>query len=40
MTNLGEALSPEEVDELIGSADLDDQGQLAYEDFVQALLSK
>jgi Ca2+-binding EF-hand superfamily protein len=36
----GEALTPDEVDELIGSADLDDMGMMAYEEFVQALLSK
>ncbi len=40
MTNLGEPLTADEVDELIGAADLDDQGMLAYVDFVQALMSK
>lgn len=40
MTNLGEPLTADEVDELIGAADLDDQGMLAYEEFVQALMSK
>lgn len=40
MTNLGEPLTAEEVDELIGGADLNDDGTIQYQDFVKDLLSK
>ncbi|KAK2950231.1 putative Calmodulin [Blattamonas nauphoetae] len=34
MTNLGEKLSPQEVDEMIKEADLDGDGQVNFEEFV------
>lgn len=40
MTNLGEPLTAEEVDELIGGAELNDDGTIQYQDFVRDLLSK
>ena len=40
MTNLGEALTEEEVDDLLAGADIDGQGQLNYEDFIASLLRK
>ena len=40
MTNLGEALSPEEVEEMIKEADLDGDGQIDYEEFVRMMMSK
>ncbi|XP_024867035.1 calmodulin-alpha isoform X1 [Temnothorax americanus] len=40
MTNLGEKLSEEEVDDMIKEADLDGDGMVNYEDFVSILLSK
>lgn len=41
MTNMGEALTADEAEELIAShvSDLDDQGMLNYEEFIQHLMS-
>jgi len=35
MTNLGEKLSDEEVDEMIREVDIDGDGQISYEEFVK-----
>ncbi|XP_011703020.1 PREDICTED: calmodulin-beta-like isoform X1 [Wasmannia auropunctata] len=40
MTNLGEKLSEEEVDDMIKEADLDGDGMVNYEEFVSILMSK
>jgi calmodulin len=40
MTNLGEALSPEEIEDMIKEADLDGDGQINYEEFVRMMMSK
>ncbi|ETS64955.1 calmodulin [Moesziomyces aphidis] len=40
MTNLGEKLSDNEVDEMIREADVDGDGQINYEEFVNMMLSK
>jgi calmodulin len=40
MTNLGEALTDDEADELIREAGIDPEGQINYNDFVKLLLSK
>ena len=40
MTNLGEKLSEEEVDEMIREADVDGDGQINYEEFCKMMLSK
>lgn len=39
MTNLGEKLSEEEVDEMIREADVDGDGQVNYEEFVRMMTS-
>ncbi|KAJ3109192.1 hypothetical protein HDU97_008591 [Phlyctochytrium planicorne] len=40
MTNLGEKLTDEEVDEMIREADVDGDGQINYEEFVKMMMSK
>lgn len=40
MTNLGEKLTDEEVDEMIREADVDGDGQINYEEFVRMMMSK
>ncbi|KAL5107259.1 Calmodulin [Taenia crassiceps] len=40
MTNLGEKLTDEEVDEMIREADIDGDGQVNYEEFVTMMQSK
>lgn len=40
MTNLGEKLTDEEVDEMIRDADIDGDGQINYEEFVQMMTTK
>lgn len=39
MTNLGEKLTEEEVDEMIREADVDGDGQINYEEFVKMMVS-
>ncbi|KAF6371479.1 calmodulin like 3 [Rhinolophus ferrumequinum] len=40
MTRLGEKLSDQELEEMIRAADVDDDGQVNYEEFVRMLVSK
>uniref|UniRef100_A0A0R0EIV3 EF-hand domain-containing protein n=1 Tax=Glycine max TaxID=3847 RepID=A0A0R0EIV3_SOYBN len=40
MTNLGEKLPDEEVDEMIREADVDGDGQINYEEFVKVMMAK
>jgi len=40
MTNLGEKLTDEEVDEMIREADVDGDGKINYEEFVKMMMSK
>lgn len=40
MTNLAEKLTDEEVDEMIREADIDGDGQINYEEFVQMMTTK
>ena len=40
MTNLGEKLTDEEVDEMLREADIDGDGQINYEEFVKMMMSK
>lgn len=40
MTNLGEKLTDEEVDEMIREADLDGDGQICYVEFVRMMMAK
>ncbi|WAR18956.1 CALM-like protein [Mya arenaria] len=39
MTNLGEMLTEEEVDEMIRAADMDGDGQVNFEEFVKMMTS-
>lgn len=40
MTNLGEKLTDEEVDEMIREADVDGDGQINYDEFVDMMMQK
>ncbi|RRT35114.1 hypothetical protein B296_00051752, partial [Ensete ventricosum] len=40
MTNLGEKLTDEEVDEMIREADVDGDGQINYDEFVKIMMAK
>ena len=40
MITLGEFLTPDEVDELVKEADLDNDGQINYEEFIKIMMSK
>lgn len=40
MTSLGEKLTDEEVGEMIREADIDGDGQVNYQEFVQMMLAK
>jgi calmodulin len=40
MSNLGETLSNEEIDEMIREADVDHDGQINYDEFVRMMMSK
>ena len=40
MTNLGEKLTDEEVDEMLREADIDGDGQINYEEFVKVMMAK
>ena len=40
MNSLGENLTPEEIEEMIKEADLDNDGQIDYEEFVKMMMSK
>ncbi|URE02718.1 hypothetical protein MUK42_19654 [Musa troglodytarum] len=40
MTNLGEKLADEEVDEMIREADVDGDGQINYDEFVKIMMAK
>ena len=40
MTNLGENLTPEEVEEMIKEADLDNDQQIDYDEFMKIIMSK
>ena len=39
MTNLGEKLTSEQVDQMIREADVDGDGQINYEEFVKMMMS-
>ena len=39
MTNLGEKLEDEEIDEMIREADIDGEGHINYEEFVRMMMA-
>ena len=40
MTNLGEKLTEQEVDEMIAEADIDGDGEINYEEFVKMMTTR
>ncbi|KAM0016147.1 putative EF-hand domain-containing protein [Helianthus debilis subsp. tardiflorus] len=40
MTNLGEKLTDDQLDEMIREADLDGDGQISYQEFVKIMMAK
>lgn len=40
MTNLGEKLTEDEVDEMIREADIDGDGHINYEEFVRMMMAR
>tara|TARA_B100001142_G_scaffold297824_1_gene320473 strand:+ start:26 stop:367 length:342 start_codon:yes stop_codon:yes gene_type:complete len=40
MTNLGEKLTDEEVEDMVGEADVDKDNMISYEEFVKMMMSK
>ena len=40
LTNLGEKLTDDEIDEMIREADVDGDGQINYEEFVKVMMTK
>ncbi len=40
MTNLGQVLTPEEIEEMIKEADSDGDGEINYDEFVRMMMSK
>jgi calmodulin len=40
MTNLGQSLTPEEIEEMVREADVDGDGQINYDEFVKMMMSK
>lgn len=39
MTNLGQSLSPEEIEEMVREADIDGDGQINYDEFVKMMMT-
>ena len=40
MSNLGQSLSPEEIEEMVREADVDGDGQINYDEFVKMMMGK
>jgi calmodulin len=40
MTNLGQSLTPEEIEEMVKEADVDGDGQINFDEFVKMMMSK
>jgi len=40
MSNLGQSLSPEEIEEMVREADVDGDGQINFDEFVKMMMSK
>ena len=38
MSNLGQSLSPEEIEEMVREADVDGDGQINYDEFVKMMM--